>query len=58
MILKKNIGTIFALLVIVQQVTATDPGLKFLENKNQWPEGIDFSAKVPGGRMYVSPTGF
>lgn len=58
MILKKNIGAIFALLLIVQQVTATDPGLKFLENKNQWPKGIDFSTKVPGGRMYVCPTGF
>ena len=42
----------------IANLYATDPGLKFIENKNQWPEGIDFSARIPGGRMFVSPQGF
>src|SRR5688572_3548400 len=27
------------------------PGIKFIENKNQWPSKIHFSARVPGGNM-------
>lgn len=39
---------------------AIDPlrGIKFIENKNQWPEQIHFSARVPGGRMFIQPQGF
>ena len=36
----------------------TDPGLKFIQNKNQWPAAVDFSARIPGGRMYVQPGQF
>jgi hypothetical protein len=32
--------------------------LQFIQNKNQWDEGIDFSAKVPGGAVYISSKGF
>ncbi len=46
------------LFLTITNAYATDPGLKFLENKNQWPSGIDYAAKVPGGRMYVNATGF
>ena len=35
-----------------------DPGIKYIENKNQWPEEVDFSARVPGGRMFVQPGRF
>lgn len=38
--------------------TDPPPGIKFIENKNQWPEQIDFSARVPGGRMFIGPGGF
>ncbi len=34
------------------------PGIKFIENKNQWSEEIHFSARVPGGRMFIRPGGF
>ncbi len=34
------------------------PAVKFIENKNQWPAEIQFSARVPGGRMSVQPGGF
>ena len=36
----------------------SDPGIKYIENKNQWPEEVDFSARVPGGRMFVAPGRF
>jgi gliding motility-associated-like protein len=35
-----------------------DPGIKYIENKNQWPDEIDFSARVPGGRMFIQPGRF
>ena len=34
------------------------PEIKFIENKNQWPAYFDFSARVPGGRMFIQPGGF
>lgn len=34
------------------------PALKFIENKNQWPAEVHYSAKVPGGTMTVGPGGF
>ena len=33
-------------------------GLKFIQNKGQWNEDIDFQARVPGGRVGVSAIGF
>jgi hypothetical protein len=36
----------------------TTPGIKFIENKNQWPAGIHYSARVPGGTMLVRPGKF
>jgi hypothetical protein len=36
----------------------TSPGIKFIENKNQWPSDIHFSARVPGGAMSVQPGKF
>ncbi|MBL7856347.1 MAG: gliding motility-associated C-terminal domain-containing protein [Cyclobacteriaceae bacterium] len=36
----------------------SDPGLAFIENKNQWPTSVDFSARVPGGRMMIEPGKF
>ncbi len=35
-----------------------EDGINFIENKNQWPEQFAFSAKVPGGSMFVRPDGF
>jgi hypothetical protein len=37
---------------------AQHASLKFIENKNQWDPGVDFAARVPGGRVFLSPTGF
>jgi hypothetical protein len=33
-------------------------GLRFIQNKGQWNDGIDFQAQVPGGRLGVSARGF
>jgi hypothetical protein len=29
------------------------PSIKFIQNKNQWKKGIDFSAQVPGGNLSI-----
>lgn len=34
------------------------PPIKFIENKCQWPEQIQFSANIPGGTMQLLPAGF
>src|SRR5687767_5596402 len=33
-------------------------GLRFIQNKGQWNEEIDFQAQVKGGRVGVSAKGF
>lgn len=42
------------LLVSGWAVAKPNPGLKFIQNKNQWPSFVDFAAKVRGGSMLVS----
>jgi len=32
--------------------------LKFIENKNQWPHTVDYAARIPGGRLFLSPAQF
>jgi hypothetical protein len=34
------------------------PLLKFIENKNQWPGTVDYATRIPGGRLFLSPTQF
>jgi len=36
----------------------TDPGLTFIENKNQWPAAVNFAVKIPGGDMFLQPGRF
>lgn len=36
----------------------TTPGIRYVENKNQWSSKIDFSARVRGGTMFVQPGQF
>ena len=51
----RNYGSTFLVIgLIFSQIVAaanTTPGIKFIENKNQWPSGVNFSARVPGGNM-------
>lgn len=50
-----------ALLFVLISITAFGQdthGLRFIENKGQWNNNIDFQARVPGGRVGVSATGF
>lgn len=35
-----------------------DPSIRFIENKNQWPADVDFTARVAGGSMIVKPGSF
>ena len=32
--------------------------IRFIENKNQWPENVDFLSQIPGGRMVIGPGTF
>jgi PKD repeat protein len=50
-----------AILLLLISIGATGQdiqGLRFIQNKGQWNEGIDFQAQVPGGRVGVSAKGF
>lgn len=52
-------SVLFSVFIISFLVGRTqDPQLKFIENKNQWPESIDFAARTPGGRLMLSPGQF
>ncbi|WP_157540928.1 DUF7948 domain-containing protein [Hymenobacter aerophilus] len=37
---------------------APEKTLEFVENKGQWPKVVRYQAEVPGGRLYLTPTGF
>jgi gliding motility-associated-like protein len=37
---------------------APQPGIKFIQNKNQWPSSIDFKATIPGGTVELQAAGF
>jgi gliding motility-associated-like protein len=38
-------------------VPSTTP-YQFVANKGQWPAAVQFAADVPGGRLFLEPTGF
>src|SRR5687768_11096746 len=46
------------LLISLNAIGQNNEGLRFIQNKGQWNEGIDFQAQVPGGRLGVSAKGF
>lgn len=48
-------GLIFSGILSMANIT---PGVKFIENKNQWPSEIDFSARIRGGTMVIEPGKF
>lgn len=49
---------IFFLFISTHVISQDNQGLKFIQNKGQWNEDIDFLALVPGGRLGVSANGF
>ena len=51
---------LFLVLLSGHVISASDPnpGLRFIENKNQWPSDVQFSADIPGGTMVVRAGGF
>src|ERR1700755_2923245 len=52
--MKLNWKSVFFLLLIPFHAFA-EPGpyFRFIENKNQWAESVDFSTRVPGGTMSI-----
>jgi hypothetical protein len=48
----------YCILLSVSGLAQVSSSLKFIENKNQWPGQVDFAARVPGGRLFLSPGQF
>jgi hypothetical protein len=46
------------LLIAINAIGQNNQGLRFIQNKGQWNQDIDFQAQVPGGRVGVSAKGF
>jgi|APTNR8051073442_1049403.scaffolds.fasta_scaffold00066_9 hypothetical protein len=47
-----------SILLSVSVLAQVSPSLKFIENKNQWHSQVDYAARVPGGRLFLSPGQF
>ncbi|NOT73795.1 MAG: PKD domain-containing protein [Cyclobacteriaceae bacterium] len=58
MIGKGLLFTVFLAFISNQVFAQADPRIQFIENKNQWPSGIEYGARVSGGRMFLSSKGF
>jgi hypothetical protein len=50
------IGSLF--LALAAHGKDSEPFMKFIENKNQWPSVVHFSTKIPGGTMALRQGGF
>ncbi len=46
-------ATFYILIMLSARLAWSGPGNGFIENKNQWPSGVDFLASIPGGQMAV-----
>jgi gliding motility-associated-like protein len=45
-------------LLLPFSLKAGNAKLDFVENKNQWPAVVEYQAKIPGGEVYLTKTGF
>lgn len=52
------VGVLVCFLLANDAIGQERPMLKFIENKNQWSAAIDYQARIPGGTLSVSSTGF
>lgn len=48
----------FCLLIVHKTYASDKPGLKFIENKNQWNEDLFYRAKINGGFLSLNKNGF
>ncbi|MBL0744374.1 PKD domain-containing protein [Chryseolinea lacunae] len=46
------------MIVSMQALADPTPDITFIENKNQWPANVQFSATIPGGNMVLQRGGF
>lgn len=46
------------ILLLVSSGVFAGPGLRFIENKNQWDAHVDYGAQVPGGQMFLAGNSF
>ncbi|WP_062542903.1 DUF7948 domain-containing protein [Rufibacter tibetensis] len=47
-----------AVLVNRNNAAADTRSLEFVENKGQWPAQVAYAADIPGGKMFLQPSGF
>ncbi|MBO0357470.1 gliding motility-associated C-terminal domain-containing protein [Hymenobacter sp. BT186] len=58
--MKKLLFTLWAVIMGLSAHAAElmAPPYQFIANKGQWPTQVRFAADVPGGRLFLEPTGF
>ncbi|WP_022824093.1 gliding motility-associated C-terminal domain-containing protein [Hymenobacter norwichensis] len=54
--MKKLLFTLWAVLIAFSMHAAAP--YQFIANKGQWPAQVQFAADIPGGRLFLEPTGF
>ena len=55
--MKDFLGIVACFIISVTASFATPP-VHFIENKNQWPDNIDFLSRISGGAMFLTPGTF
>lgn len=54
----KIVSLSFCLMMLHKTYATEKPGLKFIENKNQWDEDLYYRAKINGGFLSLNEDGF
>ena len=44
---------LIAIFLMVEKVSFSHDGFRFIENKGQWNEDVAYKASIPGGDLYV-----
>ena len=48
----------YILILFSSSLFSQQAGYKFLENKNQWPENVNYKAELKNGELYLEKNGF
>lgn len=47
-----RLGCLYIIIFLFAVESRANPPIKFLENKGQWPEQVDFVGNLPGGKVF------
>ena len=53
----KSLST-YILILFSYSLFCQQAGYKFLQNKNQWPEDVNYKAELKNGELYLEKDGF